>query len=172
MRITKKKEEYVDKDGNVVVMIILHGKVQGVSCRFTTNKLAVLAGLSGYVQNNEMKNEVEIVFKGKEDDIKTVIEQLIKEVKVYDMDIERLPISYWLSNGVHYIDYGKYQESYNPNPVVYKYDEYDNHKYSDLGLYGDDFAGYGGYNSRDDYYNHNYKGLTQEEIDYINGRGE
>lgn len=165
-----KKKKYITEDGEILVLIMFEGKVQQVSFRYTSNMYAVTAGMSGYCKNTD-DFQVECLLKGYEDDIKLVIDKLIKEFAIRRTNVERLPIDYWESNALHYIDYGTHKAVYKPYvPPV-------NNGKSDLGLYGDygnyDYGDNGGYNDRDDYYNqHSKNHLTQDDIDFINGRGK
>lgn len=53
--------------------LIIEGKVQGVSFRYSTIDAAVGCGVTGWVQNTDDGN-VEAVFEGDRDDVRKVVE--------------------------------------------------------------------------------------------------
>jgi acylphosphatase len=167
--MAKQRQKYKTPDGKMVLMIMFEGEVQMVSFRYTSCQYATIAELSGYCKNTD-DNEVECLFKGPEDIIMLVIEQLLKEFNIRGTRAVRLPISDWESNEAFYVDRNGIHEPYMPYvyvPVTNYNGNYNfNDKYyvnnedsNDLGRYGDD-ACRGNVGKRH---------LTKEDIDYING---
>jgi acylphosphatase len=54
------KNKYKTQDNKIILMIMFEGHVQGVSFRYTSNKYAVIAKLSGFVRNTS-DGEVELL---------------------------------------------------------------------------------------------------------------
>ena len=55
--------------------LIIKGKVQGVGFRHWFSNLAISLGLNGYIQNKEIKDEVEAIVQGEMKNILTITEK-------------------------------------------------------------------------------------------------
>lgn len=163
-----KKEKYITKDGQIVLLIMFEGKVQMVSFRATSNEFATLLGLSGKVSNTD-DGEVELILKGKPNDVDKCIYQLEDEFELTNTRAQRMPISFWPDEYAHYVDYCDGTISHY-TPRVEKINTV-----NDLGLCGDrDFCGDSrkeNIRTQSDYFSDEfYDSLSQADKDFIDGK--
>jgi acylphosphatase len=77
--------------------VVVHGRVQGVFFRDSTQRLALERGVSGWVRNT-WEGTVEAVFEGPPDGVERLVEfarrgppgAVVERVEVFDEDVEGL----------------------------------------------------------------------------------
>ena len=65
----------MDTKKNKTYRLIIKGKVQGVGFRYWFSNLAISLGLSGYVQNQNNRDEVEAIIQGDMENILNIAEK-------------------------------------------------------------------------------------------------